>query len=887
MKKLIWFLLFAIPMHLLAQTMPGGLGNGPSQMGSVYGKVVDSATNKPVEVATVQVYQMKRDSATGKINETDVAGALTTARGEFRIEHMPVMGMYKVVVSGIGRTTKTIRFSFIDRSKMKPGADMSSLLGALDKDLGDIKLGMEGKMLEGVTVTAGKPAVQLGIDRKIYNVENNMTAAGGTAADVLKTIPAVSVDIDGNISVRNGSPQIFVDGRATTLTIDQIPADQIETVEVITNPSAKYDASGGTAGILNIVLKKTKRVGYNGNVRAGIDQRGKVNFGGNVNVRQGKFNVFANAFYNQNKRKGWGETTRETTLQGISSNMAQKDNSVNNGRFMFGRLGFDYFVSNRSTITLSGMAMDGKFNNNSLSNILVDTILSGGNLQSKTIRQSLSDFNMKNQGASLGFVHNFPKNGHQLTADANYNNSNNKNQTLISNDKYDISTGPKTGSYSQLQNGNGTNERITAQVDYTNPISDKAKFESGVRLNQLNVNSENIFNNVGASGGLTKIPELSSRYKNRDRVWAGYTTFSSRIGENFGYQIGLRLESSDYTGTVYNSVRDGGSYRDSVSHFNIQYNASLFPSIFLSQKLKNDQELQLNYSRRINRPNFFQLFPFTDYSDSLNLSRGNPNLKPEFTNSFELSYSKNFNRDNNLLFSVYYKTTNDLITRYQNAEINPLNGDSVIVNTYINANSSYVSGFEAVSKNKIADWWDFTANLNIYTSKIKIDDPNIETVDPIWSWFGKINNNFKLPKNFTLQLSGNYNSKRVLGPGGSNSSSGGGFRGPGGGGGGGNAQGYSMPSFNLDAALKYEFLKKKASVTLSVSDLLRTDRTETYTYANYFNQHSTRRRDQQFFRLSFSYNFGKFDASLFKRKNMRSEQDNMQGSMEGMGGGTR
>ena len=327
-------------------------------------------------------------------------------------------------------------------------------------------------------------------------------------------------------------------------------------------------------------------------------------------------------------------------------------------------------------------------------------------------------------------------------------------------------------------------------------------------------------------------------------------------------------------------MQDGVGFKDSVTKYHNSYPIDPFPSIFLSEKLKHDQELQLNYSRRINRPNFFQLFPFTDYSDSLNLSRGNPDLKPEFTNSIEVSYQKTFPKSNSLLISAYYKYTTDLITRYTETDVNPVNGDTVFINTYINANSSFLGGLELTGKNKIASWWDLTSNLNLYTSKINTNDTTIKTAGQVYSWFAKINNSFKLPKNFTLQLSGDYTSKTVLQPGGSASSGGGGRFGPSVSG---NAQGYSNPTGGVDAALRYEFLKNKvASLTLSVSDIFKTRRSDVYTESNYFNQHTLRTRDPQFFRLNFSYRFGKFDVALFKKKNIRGDQENMQNSMQTM-----
>jgi outer membrane receptor protein involved in Fe transport len=197
---------------------------------------------------------------------------------------------------------------------MQPGADMSAMLNAIDKDLGNIKLEIDAQVLGSVTVVSSKPQFQLGIDRKIYNVEKDVIAAGGTAVDVMKNVPSLSVDLDGNVTLRNNTPQIFVDGRPTTMQLEQIPADAIESVEIITNPSAKYDASGGTSGILNIVLKKNKKVGYNGSLRSSIDSRAKIGLGADFSLRQNKINVFGSANYNQRKSISTGYTDRTNIL---------------------------------------------------------------------------------------------------------------------------------------------------------------------------------------------------------------------------------------------------------------------------------------------------------------------------------------------------------------------------------------------------------------------------------------------------------------------------------------------------------------------------------------------------------------------------------------------
>jgi outer membrane receptor protein involved in Fe transport len=544
----------------------------------------------------------------------------------------------------------------------------------------------------------------------------------------------------------------------------------------------------------------------------------------------------------------------------------------------------DYFVDNRNTFTVSGVAVRGHFESDVNSDIFVDT-LSGVNKSSYTNRTADNTGDFRNMGTSFSYLHNFPKNGHQLTADVNYNRAKNNNSSLVTNNVFAVTGGPQTSLYRQQQLISGTNKQLIIQTDYSNPVNDKTKFEAGARMSQRTVDSRTELGIVNPDETITKLPPLSSDFSYTERVYAAYSTYNRKVNDNFGFQVGLRVEGSDYSGKMNTSVKNGGSYQDTLAKYSNTYPINFFPSLFLSQKLKHNQELQLNYSRRINRPNFFQLFPFTDYSDSLNLSRGNPDLKPEFTNSIELSYTKTFPKSNSLLISAYYKNTNDLITRYTATEINPVKQDTVFINTFINANSSFVGGLEFIGKNKLTKWWDLTSNLNLYTSKINSGDTSITTQGQVYSWFAKINNSIKLPKNFTLQVTGDYTSKTVLPPGGSAGSGGGGM----GGGRGfgpsvsGNAQGYSNPTYGVDAALRYEFLKNKvASLTLSVSDIFKTRKSDVYTESSYFTQHTVRTRDAQFFRLNFAVRFGKFDVSLFKKKNIRGDQENMQNSMQGV-----
>lgn len=847
---------------LLAFAQPGNRGNGgAAPTGRLYGKIVEAKTGKAIEFASVQLLQNKMDTVTKQRAETVINGMLTQANGDFSMENVPLFGPLKLKVTGIGLKEFTQNVSF----DMKPGGDMSAMLNALDKDLGNIKIEVEEKVLDNVTVSSSKPGLQLGIDRKIFNVDKNIVSAGGTAVDIMRNIPSLNVDIDGNVTMRNSAPQIFIDGRPSNLTLEQIPSDAIQTVELITNPSAKFDASGGTAGILNIVLKKEKKVGYNGSIRTNIDSRAKLGLGGDINLRQQKINVFASGMYNQRKSISNGVTTRLNLFDTPDTYLTQNDKSIMNGAFGFGRAGIDYFISNRSTLSASVNLARGSFKPNTVSSILTDT-LGKGSIFSK--RNANTEGSFRNLGATLGFKHNFPKAGRELTADVTYNKSKNENNSNIVTDTFSVPQYELIGTRKQLQEAFGSNDNVTLQTDFVNPLTEKSKIEMGIRA-QLRKNTSTSAFFTDKIGQWVIDPSSQTSYKSNDQVYAAYATYSNQVG-SFGYQLGLRAESSNYKGELLSTGEK----------FDIKFPVSLFPSIFLSQKISESQSLQLNYSRRINRPNFWQLTPITDSSDKLNPSRGNPGLVPEFTNSFELSYEKTFKNRDNFIASLYYKRTTDLITRFQEPNKGSSDED-IILNTYINANSSYVTGLELISRNNLAKWWEITSNLNIYASEVKIDDPNQIDQGRLTSWFGKLNNNFKLPKNISIQLSGDYQSKTILPPGGSSSNNRGGmggmFGGPASA-----SQGYIRANYGMDVAVKYEFLKNKtASVSINMNDILRTRRMDSHSESALLIQDSFRRRDPRIIRINFNWRFGKFDANLFKRKNTKADQG---GGMEGAGG---
>ncbi|HUQ96286.1 MAG TPA: outer membrane beta-barrel protein [Chitinophagaceae bacterium] len=875
MKKLLLLCTVLFMVSGVWAQMPGGVQRqAPPSIGHVFGKLVDSL-GKSISDASVVLLQNKFDTATKKSKEVLLKGFITKANGEFNFEELPIMGPLKLKISATGYAPleQSISFQMKKPAAQAPGGssqvpDFSAMATNFEKDLGKVTMKTDVQQLQGVTVSSSSSRLRMDIDKKVFNVDQNIVSAGGTAVDVMKNVPSVNVDIDGNVTLRNASPQIYIDGRPTTLTLDQIPADAIESVEVITNPSAKFDASGGNAGILNIVLKKNKKSGYNGNINAGVDKRGGINGGGSFNVRQNKVNITLSSFTNQMKNRNTGRTNIQSLLTDPNLLVNQTSSNRMNGGFLFGRVGLDYFATNRATFSVGAVKVHGEFNPKDY--LKTDSAYEGGTYVSYSERNTTNKREFNATGATAGFKYLFPKQGEELTADANFFSGKNKSNSLYNTDIYSGYQGLKKGNINQQILGSGTNQFLTLQTDYVKPFLTSAKLETGVRaqLRKLSNNQQNYFYDAG-TGDFILIPSATSNYANTDNVYAAYASFANTV-EDFGYKIGLRAESSNYVGELTNTKEK----------FTNDYPISLFPSLFLSQKLSNKQEVQLSYTRRVNRPFFMQVIPFIDSTNDLNWTRGNAGLKPEFTNSLEASYSKTMKGNNTFLASVYYKYTTDLITRF----IDTITTGSNIkrpISTYINANSSRSYGLELTSQNTIAKWWDMNTNVNLYNAKINTDNISGTSQDAIWSWFGKMNNNFKLPKNYTVQLSGTYQSKTNLPV----NQGGGGFGGgPGGGGAQSAAQGYIKPNYGVDVAFKKSFLKANAaSVTFSVNDIFRTRRFEQYSESAFYIQNNYRMGDAPMLRLNFSFRFGQMDMSLFKRKNMKGEAEGSQGAMQGMG----
>lgn len=781
------------------------------------GKLLDAQTGKPVEYASVAL-----------LNATDstlITGMLTKGNGDFNFRPLKP-GSYILKIYFIGYET------FFKAVTVKTMADV-----------GNIRLKTTSRNLKGVEVVGEKPAFTMAIDKRVFNVDKNLSSVGGTATDVLRQVPSVNVDIDGNVSVRNGSPTIFIDGRPSTLTLDQIPADAIANIEVVTNPSAKYDAEG-MSGILNIVLKKNRRAGINGLITGGFSTTKSSNAGIDLNIRQGKINFFVNYNIRDRKSPMKQHLFRKNFDGADTSYLDQYQDGDFGRRFQSGRMGFDWFMDNRNTITISQGITFGDFNN--LNEQTTYDLDAKQNRLRYGIGRNDSKNNFRNYTTQLGYKRTFAKEGRELTADFTLNHAKSKSTNDYNLQYYDLQGAPiSTPHQPELRygKGDGGTNYYTGQIDFVNPFSEKAKLEAGLRMNVREFN--NLLNTFGKdfnTGDYKYDSALSNDYHYTEQINAAYVSYTGGTG-NFGFQTGLRAEQSFYTGEMRN-VKD--------ANYKIDYPIGLFPSIFLTQKFKGEHELQLNYSRRIQRPWFRDLLPNIQYNAN-SANRGNPQLKPEFTNSFELSYLKDFDRKHNVLVSVYYRNTNNAITQFYVDTTLNLDGQErkVVLNYPINADQRNSFGAELTVRNQITKGWDITTNLNASQTKISANNLN----NSGFVWFGKVNSNTKLPWNLTLQVTGEYESRQIL------------------------PQGEDAPEYQVDLAMKKDFFKKKNfSVSLGLTDIFNTDRDLSWTNTSFSQSERYRKRVSRELRLNVSWRFGKMDTHLFKKKGKDGEGgDNMGG----------
>ena len=818
MKKVFTLIvLLATAILTQAQEIPKGTGK-------ISGTVTDNGSNLPVEFATIALAD-----ATGKT----IDGTIADAKGKFTI-HKIADGKYTVSISFIGYETITQSVALEGKKN--------------DINLGTIKLAEEARQLNEVVVEGKKDLVEERVDRTIYNAENDATTRGGDATDVLKRVPMLSVDLDGNVSMRGSSNiTVLINNKPSTImansvadALKQIPSDQIKTVEVITSPSAKYDAEG-SAGIINIITKKNTLEGLTLNIDAGVGYRGS-NLGLNGNYRKGKMGVSLGGFGRSNYNVSGSFENDQTTIDnGSTFQTIQRAGNRSNGIFGNYNLGWDYDINKKNSVTAS--VRYGLRNNNSYQDGLASlTFQNGSSIPSSS---SLRDVSTKDLSGTMdlnfNYTHLFDKPQREFSVLALYsrNDRNNDFTNAILNPSTEAIT-------SRFKNENdGLNEEYTIQVDYQTPVSDNQMFEVGAKNIRRKVLSDYAYYSApGADGEYVLQPNqnLSNQLNYNQDVLASYMSYTYSAKSGYSLKGGLRYEY-----TIINA------FTRTEDDINIPEYGVLVPSINASKKLKKGT-VKTSYNRRIQRPSIQFLNPNIQASNPFNRTVGNPSLDPEYTNNFEVGYST-FIKGTSLNFTGFVRNTNNSIQSLRNVA-----GDT-IVTTYDNIGKENAYGtsiFANISIGKLS----LNTGGDIYYADLanNVADPTQNASNSGWVYSGRMFGSYDLGNRWALQGFGFYRGRRV------------------------NLQGYQGGFGTYSVGARKEFKSKKGSVGFGLENFLAPSmKIRSSTETPVIVQKSVTVMNNFSFRINVSYRIGKMSFDQPRRRSRSINNDDMKEGGDGGG----
>jgi len=797
--------------------------------GKIKGAVAEMKSEKPVEYATVSLYHADNDEF--------ITGVITDYLGHFKLDQPQAPGQYYLSISFIG-------FEEIKSEVFKVSSDRSNI------NLGNFFFEPSATELEGVEITAKVAAVEYRIDKKVINVDKQITAEAGTAIDVLETIPSVQVDVEGNVTLRGSSGfTVLIDGKPTILdasdVLRQIPSSSIEDIEIITNPSVKYEPDGA-AGIINIITKKNRLDGLSGIANANVGTYGQYGGDFQLNYRLNKINLVFGANANQRTRPGEARSERTTFSNDTLFYLDSYGDSERGFNSKSVRAGIEYDVSKNDFISISGRYGSWDMNTNSILryddytvpvselfpyNSMENTDRGGtyysidGSYQ-HTFAKKVNPGDSLNEEAKDGMPGGGPGNKptikHTLNIEVNYRNRdfNESSTNELRKLTGDLIGGNRSSEY-------GPSESIRFNIDYTLPIGTTDKVEAGMQWR--NGNSEDatelwIYDNI--TNELERNDDFSYLVDYRRSIYAAYGLYAGYLG-SFGYQLGLRTE---YTDRKIDMMEQDEFTIDRWDYF---------PTIHASYTLPSDQQIMASYSRRIDRPRSWWLEPFITWEDQYNVRQGNPALKPEYIDSYDAGYLKNFG-NNSFSLEAYYRVTNNKVER-----ISSVYEENVILRRPENIGQDFALGLEAMINIEVFKWWDMEISGNYYDYKLKgelsyeVGDEII--VEPInrnsTNWSSRFNNTFKLWENGVLQINSRYNSATVT------------------------AQGSSSDYYTLDAAFRVSFLDKALRFNLQGRDVLGTSMRETFSEGPGFYSHYKYNPQSPTVALTVSYRFNNYKAS--------------------------
>ncbi len=782
--------------------------------GTVRGRVAEKQTDEPLEFANVRVLQGTKF----------IKGAITDGSGSFNISGLPY-GTYTLQVTSIGFKDLTREFTLTSKDSR-----VTYTMIYMTEDT---------QSIGEVEVRGQRSQMKLEVDRKVFTVDQVLAAAGGSASELLENIPSIEVTTDGEISLRgNSSVEVWINGKASGLTSDnraeilqQIPAESIEKIEVIDNPSAKYSPEG-SAGIINIVLKRDRLAGYYGSVRAGVNTRGGWNTGANINYTSGLFDAYANIGYR--KRKGKGGSMSEQHYLNTNTYQNYESESRNGGGNLFSRAGITWHMTKKDDLSLSGMMMHGKRDDWSTTPYHYGTIGAPDDTYQQ-LRYNSGKGNSHMYHGELDYTHNFSDN-HKLDMNLSFGRWKSDNDNYYQDSIFYPSTlnpQPSTQYIYQYRPSHVNNRSWEAKVDYENQVTEDFKIEAGYdgRFSHENTPQESWIDNTSWDG---KNPQLDEAYYNRFiydmDVHAVYATINAKLWGRLGVMAGLRGEYwKVYTESYSYQQEHNPSLRDDP--FKKDY-FQLFPSLFLNYELTETAQLQLNYTRRLRRPWGGQLNSFKNTSDASMIQFGNPLLTPEYTNSFSLNFLKTWDF-HTLSISTYYHPTTDVIQRIRWQS----SADQLMYMTSENLAKRQNAGVEIVAKNSLWRILDLTTTLNGYYSKLDgfsyvIDGQTVTGEgQESFSWNARVLASVMLPYDISFQATGNYRSRGAI------------------------TQGHRRPNASLDLGFRKTFFGKKLAVAINWRDVFQSRQWENFTSSDTFWRHQKNWR-RPGINLQLTWNFG-------------------------------
>lgn len=811
MKRILFFLLLCMSVSTL------------SAQGFVKGKVLDKQNSEPLGFVNVRITQ--------KASGAFVGGGMTDSEGNFTVKNLK-NGAYVLTLTFVGYKEETRDFELTADSPKRTFTR--------------IYMSENRNELAGVTITGQKSTMKLEVDRKSFDVTQLISNSGEAASDVLDNIPSVEVDNDGNVSLRgNSSVEVWINGKSSGLTSDnraqilqQLPAESIEKIEVIDNPSAKFSAEG-SAGIINIVLKKNRKAGYYGSLQAGGGTRGGANTSFNINYNSSKLDAYANIGYRHRSNDGRSESDHVFTNTG--EYQRYRGTSKNMGNNLFTRAGITWHATDKDDISFNGMMMFGGGKNRSDIPYRYGTVGDGSDSR-MMLRRTRSKDDMRMFYGELNYRHNFSdKHFIDFTIDANKWKRDNDNFYQDSTVYYSEER-PTEYDY-QYRPMYMNNNRWEMKLDYENQINDRMKVEAGYQGNFSHENSpqESFVDDTSWDGANSvEDKDYFNRFIYDMDLHALYATFSYKLGK-LGVMGGLRGEYWKVNTESYTWEQEhDASKRDPA--FKKDY-FQLFPSLFLSYQLTETQQLQLNYTRRLRRPWGGQLNSFRDTRDATMVSFGNPELTPEFSNSFSLNYLKTWN-DHSLLVSAYYRPTSDVIQRinYQSST------DGLMYSTSVNVAKSLSSGLEVVLKNKLFRILDLTTTANAYYYKLNgfsydIDGQTVTGKgNDNFTWNARMTASLILPYDISVQATGRYNARQVI------------------------TQGHRKANYSVDLGARKNFFNKALTVAVNCRDLLNSRKWVNYTESDTFTRYQMNKRGGRNVNLTVTWNFGNMKAKKKPQK---------------------